>query len=106
MFQVKKSSHSKKVAKKLRERARKERQREEVAQLGKEFTAKNTMDTKATAAGTFNSIVAFNYCANNSDLHVEYTVLLLDLNDVCALLECKCTCTFTDLKMSELQVLF
>ena len=48
VFQVKKSSHSKKVAKKLRERARKERQHEEVAQHYKEMTDERTMDTKAT----------------------------------------------------------
>ncbi|XP_071801603.1 PAX3- and PAX7-binding protein 1-like isoform X2 [Asterias amurensis] len=60
VFQVKKSSHSKKVAKKLRERARKERQHEEVAQHYKEMTDERTMDTKATGSN-----------ASNSGLHVK-----------------------------------
>ena len=44
VFQIKKSSHSKKVAKKLRERARKEKHREEVAKLVKD-TVKHTSES-------------------------------------------------------------
>ncbi|XP_022100458.1 PAX3- and PAX7-binding protein 1-like [Acanthaster planci] len=52
VFQIKKSSHSKKVARKLREQARKERQREELSRLVKESAekGKKLSDVKGNGA--------------------------------------------------------